>query len=455
MQKPGLPNNESQRLAHLRALKILDTTPEARFDNITQLASEVFGVPVALISLIDENRQWFKSSCGLDAAETSRDISFCGHVVESGEAMVVKDASQDERFSDNPLTADSDKPVMFYAGAPLSVNGLVLGTLCVIDHEPRDFSEAQLSQLQRMAKLVLDEFELREVLMRAKATEKKLALKQQQLAERNTKLVQLIERFKGTRSRLISAEKLATLGLLSAGVGQEASKAINTSRKHLFEALKVVQSQKTAGLIQQSLDCQDDLRRMLDALSDTTETARSNELAETDLNETVRHCRNVLLSRFDDKVRFMFEPVAELPKLRIVESQIFMALLNVLVNAAESCNSKVSVKVTLQHKDDNVVIRVTDNGQGMSEEVRQRATEPFFTSDKDSLHFGLGLSIANGIVRDHGGVLKVLSDPDKGTQVNIALPLKHDSKQTQAADDEALKQAQEAVSSDAADGADD
>lgn len=442
MQKPGIPANEQKRLAHLRALKILDTMPEERFDNITQLAAEVFQMPVSLISFVDENRQWFKSRCGLDIKETEREVSFCGHVVEHGQALVVEDANKDERFADNPLAIADDKPVIFYAGAPLATDeGLILGTLCVIDHQARTFSDAQLSQLMRLAKVVIDELSLRDVFMKSKQTEKKLALKQQQLEERNQKLLQLIDRFKGTRSRLISAEKLATLGLLAAGLGQEATKAINISRKHLLEAHKLSDNEKSAGLISQAMACQDDVRRMIDALCDTTETAGNNELADTDLNETIKHCRNVLMSRFDDKVRFIFEPVQGLPKVRVVESQIFMALLNVLVNAAESTHNRVAIKVTLQSKGEMVLIRITDNGDGMPEETCERATEPFFSSGKDRQHFGLGLSIANGIVRDHGGLLKVHSEANKGSQINIALPFKASSKvvaQHRAADEATL-----------------
>ncbi|RAJ99235.1 GAF domain-containing sensor histidine kinase [Aliidiomarina maris] len=424
MQQPGTPANEAQRLAHLTALKVLDTSPEERFDNITKLAAEMFSVPVALISLVDDKRQWFKSSCGLDIKETSREISFCGHVVEQGDMMVIQDTTKDPRFTGNPLTETTEQPVIFYAGAPIKAQGdLVLGTLCLIDHSPRELSDSQQQQLGRLARIVEDELELRQLVVRAKNAEKRLAQKQQHLEQRNHKLMQLIERFKTTRSRLISAEKLATLGLLAAGVGKEAGKAINISRKHLLEAHKLAGNEKCAGLISQSMSCQDDLRRMVDALSDTTETAGNNELAETDLNDTVRHCRNVLLSRFDNKVRFVFEPVADLPKVRVVESQIFMALLNVLVNAAESSAGKVSVKVALLTKDDHVQIRVQDNGDGMSDETVQRATEAFYSEGKDSLHFGLGLSIATGIVRDHSGALKVRSEQGKGTLVVIALPL--------------------------------
>ena len=106
MQKPIKPVDEAQRLQALRALSILDTLPEERFDRLTRLAKRLFGVPIALVSLVDDHRQWFKSRQGLEVSETPRDISFCGHAVLGDEIFIVPDASEDERFFDNPLVAD-------------------------------------------------------------------------------------------------------------------------------------------------------------------------------------------------------------------------------------------------------------------------------------------------------------------------------------------------------------
>ena len=122
MLAPSLPEDEDQRIATLRALKILDTDPEERFDRITRLASRFFNVPIALVSLVDVNRQWFKSSYGLGISETSRDISFCGHTILNTEILAVEDATKDERFVNNPLVS-GDPDIRFYAGKPLAVDG--------------------------------------------------------------------------------------------------------------------------------------------------------------------------------------------------------------------------------------------------------------------------------------------------------------------------------------------
>lgn len=426
MQIPKPPSNEVERIYYLRALKVLDSAPESRFDNITALASSVFNCPVSLISLVDEDRQWFKSRVGLDAEQTSRDVSFCAHVVEKGEPLIITDSRQNDLTQGNPLTLDHEKPVIFYAGAPLVTNsGLILGSLCVIDHQPRQFNDEQMRNLIRMAALVMDEFELRTLLAQSRQAKLKLAAKSHQLKERNAKLFDLLERFKSTRNRLIHAEKLATLGLIAAGVSQEASQSINSVRKCLMDAHSLLTDQpdkKAAGLISQGMDTLDHVRRLNDGLCDTTETAHSNELVLTDLNETINHARNVLLSRFDDKVRFLFTENAQLPRVKVVESQIFIALLNILMNAAESTRRQVSIRVKTDVREGLVILRVIDNGEGMSADILERITEPFFSFQRDSRHQGMGLAIAHGIIRDHNGGLKIQSEQGRGTQVTIGLP---------------------------------
>ncbi len=157
MIAPEIPHDEATRLNTLRSLKILDTESEERFDRLTRLAKRLFGVPIALVSLVDENRQWFKSCQGLDASETPRDISFCGHAILGDDIFVIPDASQDGRFSDNPLVTDAPH-IRFYAGCPLKVaNGSTLGTLCIIDQEPREFEAEDRELLRDLARMVEQE----------------------------------------------------------------------------------------------------------------------------------------------------------------------------------------------------------------------------------------------------------------------------------------------------------
>jgi phosphoribosyl 1,2-cyclic phosphodiesterase len=144
--------NEEQRLAILHDLKILDTPPEERFDRITRLAASIFNAPMALISLVDRERQWFKSTYGLDARETSRETSFCSHAVASQEVLVVPDTFQDPRFSDNPLVTGAPR-IRFYAGCPIFVGANCIGTVCVLDNRPRQIDTDTVDLLHDLATL--------------------------------------------------------------------------------------------------------------------------------------------------------------------------------------------------------------------------------------------------------------------------------------------------------------
>ncbi|MGE0099506.1 MAG: GAF domain-containing protein [Hydrogenophaga sp.] len=157
-----LPHNEAQRLRTLRELLILDTPPEERFDRISAFAAKEFDVPMALVSLVDRDRQWFKSNFGLEDRETPRDTSFCGHAILQPDALVVPDALKDPRFRDNPMVLG--KPyIRFYAGAVLRLPyGHVVGTLCVMDRRPRQFDRLDVAILGGLRDLVVEELFRRE-----------------------------------------------------------------------------------------------------------------------------------------------------------------------------------------------------------------------------------------------------------------------------------------------------
>ena len=157
MREPAKPIDETARLMSLHSLRILDTPSEGRYDRLTRMAQRLFGVKIALVSLVDTNRQWFKSKQGLRACETSRAISFCGHAILSRETLVINDASKDPRFADNPLVT-GDPHIRFYAGCPIQdPNGFNIGTLCLIDPEPREMSDDDLHALSDLAAMVEDE----------------------------------------------------------------------------------------------------------------------------------------------------------------------------------------------------------------------------------------------------------------------------------------------------------
>jgi diguanylate cyclase (GGDEF)-like protein len=157
VRTPVIPLDETVRLVSLHSLRLLDSAPEDRFDRITRMAKRLFDVEICLVSLVDSDRQWFKSRQGLGACETSREISFCGHAILEEQAFVVEDALLDLGFADNPLVAD-EPHIRFYAGYPVhSPNGQRVGTLCLIDRQPRTFSDKDREMLKDFASLVDDE----------------------------------------------------------------------------------------------------------------------------------------------------------------------------------------------------------------------------------------------------------------------------------------------------------
>ena len=176
MQAAPLPENEAQRLQTLRLYEVLDSEPEQVFDDITEASARIFETPICLVSFVDEKRQWFKSSVGLDVNETGRDIAFCSHAILGDETFVVEDAKYDHRFADNPLV-EGDPKIRFYAGAPLTAaDDSKLGTLCIIDTTPRAIDPDRLQILSVLRDAVVANLELRRLARQANKPQELIAV---------------------------------------------------------------------------------------------------------------------------------------------------------------------------------------------------------------------------------------------------------------------------------------
>ncbi len=194
MPKPPMPPNEQDRLAALRSYRILDTATEKDFDDLTELASAICGTPIALISLVDQDRQWFKSHKGTALTETHRNISFCAHAINNPKEMLeVPDTRTDDRFKDNPLVT-GDMQVNFYAGVPLvDEQGFALGSLCVLDHQPKQLTEAQQSALKTLAAQVVTQLKLRRKLVELETAGNRIQKLNALLTTKEREAMQIIE----------------------------------------------------------------------------------------------------------------------------------------------------------------------------------------------------------------------------------------------------------------------
>ncbi|MBU1374507.1 MAG: GAF domain-containing protein [Alphaproteobacteria bacterium] len=216
--------DEAARIAALNRYAILDTSPEADFDDIVKVAAQICGVPMALISLVDADRQWFKAAVGIDAPETPRDIAFCAHAIQQYGLFTVTDAAHDERFAANPLVT-GDPNLRFYVGAPLETpDGFPLGTLCVLDTQPRQLTEAQTFALEALSRQVVAQMELRRTLAEARRIE----------AERELLTLELTHRVKNSLAMVqaIVSQTLRTADSLAGADAAIGARLVTLSKAH-------------------------------------------------------------------------------------------------------------------------------------------------------------------------------------------------------------------------------
>jgi two-component system NtrC family sensor kinase len=411
MKKAVFPLNEKERLQALIDYEILDTIIEQSYDEITKLASEICETPIALISLIDKERQWFKSHHGLEAKETPRDIAFCAHAILESKPFIVEDSHLDERFSDNPL-ATGGPLVRFYAGFPLQTpEGYNIGTICVIDQKPKQLNTTQINSLKILSKHVINLLELNKV----------LKIKDMQSAQ------------------LINSSKMASLGEIAAGVAHE----INNPLTILAGKCKLIERLVDCDpvdklLVKESIERINvgiaRISKIVKSLSSFSRESKNDPMVTCEVNHIINDTVSLCKERFENHLIEIKMLTADNCFIECLPSEISQVIMNLILNSHDAIinlpDKWIEIKTKIQ--DDYIEIRVTDSGKGISEKIVDKLMLPFFTTKEMGKGTGLGLSIAFGIIQKHHGTFKYDSK-SVNTSFVITLPNQQPKSESKAA----------------------
>lgn len=409
MPEAPLPLDEPARLGALCGLDILDTAPEGAYDDIVKLAAELCDTPIALISLVDEQRQWFKAAHGLEARETPRAFAFCAHaILAPTEPLIVSNAEEDPRFADNPLVT-GEPNIRFYAGIPLvtKTDRQPIGTLCVISDESRELSDGQRQMLTVLANHA-------EKLLHLREATKELLNQQSVLRDRDHEV-----------SRL---GRLALAGELVAEVSHEMGQPLYAITA-LTGALEVMNEQRawewkrTSMLLGKLQDACGNAGRILTRLRHFVRNVEP-EFKSCDINEIITttiefldfQCRR---NEVDIQLSLASSPL----NVHANSAHIQQVIVNLLMNAFEAMDaveaSDRELIVTSRQEDDSVVVEVSDSGPGLTVSD-EAAFTAFSTTKKDGL--GMGLSICSRIIEDHSGQIFASSQTGQGATFRFELP---------------------------------
>lgn len=410
MKSAPHPENEGDRLQKLLDYKILDTGPEKAFDRITRIVAETIGVPIALVSLIDTDRQWFKSRYGLDAEQTPRDAAFCAHAILGDQVFVIEDAHLDERFADNPLVT-GDPSVRFYAGAPLiTPDGHKLGTLCAIDRVPRKISNEHLQLIEDLASLVVDEIELQRALRLAVSNvEEQNDLRVAAEAANTVK-----SQFLASMSHEIRTPLNAVIGLTGLVLETDLNEA---QRDHLSNVS--LAGKNLLGLINDILDFSKIEAGKLDTDNVHFSVKDVLENLESIIEPQAEENGNTLVIEVGPTVPdgLSGDPL-----------RIGQILINLVGNAVKfTKDGTVTVSVSIDDNQDRILFTVSDTGIGMSLAQVDKLFQPFTQANQTVTRefggTGLGLTISQRLVELLGGTICVTSDAGNGSTFMFRLPL--------------------------------
>jgi len=381
MKPANIPPNEAKRLENLKSYHILDTLPEEEYDAITKIASVICNTPIALISIIDESRQWFKSKHGLNATETPREFSFCAHsILQPDELFIINDARKDKRFFDSSLIT-SDPNVVFYAGAPLnSSEGYSLGTLCVIDNEPKKLNNTQKESLSLLAKQVVTLLELRK--------------KNRELAESNKQNLKLNEQLNDFAYRLTHDLKSPINGV---------NFLLDVLKEDHFELFKNTKAEEYVSLISNRILYMDNLvTKILKDSKVASENIIYEKFNVKDLVDSIR-----INIDFENKLLIN----SELLDIEVCSSKIgLLQIFQNLISNSRKFSDEENVIISIRCKEDldSYHFVYEDNGPGIQEQYWNNVFKMFETLDNTgNNNTGIGLTTVKSIIKRLGGKIEL------------------------------------------------
>lgn len=393
MIKPPIPKNEKERLISLESYNIMDSLPEVDYDNITKIASEICQMPVALITFMGSDRQWFKSKIGVDLTENQRDFTFCGHGMDHPETpLVVNDATQDPRFSGNPLVT-GDYHVRFYAGVQLvNEEGFPLGTLCVFDVKNNQVTSNQLETLQVLANQVVRLLDLRKTVSQLEKTQTGLL-----------KAIDHLQEFDYIVSHDIKAP-LRNMKHLAEAITEDYADKLDANGKQYLQTMN---------------DTASDAISFVDGVLSYSKAMHhvGIEQEEVDLNELLK----VVIRQANSPKHITVTVSEDLPTLhssKVAFQQIFT---NLLTNAIKYHDKEEDawIKITYSEDDKRHNFQVADNGQGIPKTKLDNIFSLFYMIDKKDARrkgsSGIGLSIVKKRVAELGGEISVSSVLNSGS----------------------------------------
>lgn len=408
MKKAEKPKNEKERLAELLSYEVMDTPEELAYDDITAIAASICEVPIALVSLLDGERQWFKSHHGLEARETPRDISFCGHAIHQQKIFEVEDSRKDDRFHDNPLVTGAPE-VIFYAGTPLQTpGGHNIGTLCVIDNKPKKLSEKQRQALEALGRQVVAQLELRKSFF--------------QMQRHTDKIKKQAETIVSHQDEMVHNAKLVSLGFLAAGVAHEVNNPLcvvtmNAERIRLLASEKDVEKQKIIESCEKIKTVSLRITEIVASLRSLADQAQSGEKTIEPVKAIVEDALKICRRKFSNHGISITIDEQNNASILCHRGQICQVLINMLANAYEAVQGQQEkwVKILIGGDRDKAIISVTDSGSGVPDEIEENIMDPFFTTKDVGEGMGMGLSVSSNIMHSHEGAIKLDKSGDNTT----------------------------------------